>query len=170
MSKKSEDPLLSTIKNIRRLAAESEDLSQQTCEKLNEQGEAISRFSQSANNVEENLKVSSKLIKGIQSFGGRMSGWWSDVWESKPASANPQVNSFVKDQETIPNETRSYSSVGEDEALDEISKSLNRMKERALLISSSIREQNSTLSKVTNQVDVAREKVSGLHSQIKKKF
>ena len=161
------DEILQTIRNIKRTAAETEATSIAAATLINSQGEDISSISRDADKIENNLNLSGRVIKGFSSLSSRFFGNWTSP-QAPAAAADPKSEPATQAQKSCTAAPLRIAGEEGDAALDEVSSILSSIKNRTLELSSNLKTQNSTLNRVNGQVDLAREKISSQHSQIKK--
>ena len=161
----SDDPVLQTIQSIQRSAAATEQTSQSTNNLINSQGEEISRFQAEADQIEGNVKIAERMVAGLKSFGGRLMGWFE---VAAPEKVRHQVSPPIPQSSANVASTLSVDHPSsEDAALDEISRSLQRMKTNALNTRAAIRTQNATLEQVSTMVDRSRDGLKRLDGEVR---
>jgi len=74
-----------TTKNALRVAAETEQIATNTMVELEKQQEILDRVEDSADNIHGNLDMASRLMKGMESWTGAISNWFTSAPQRAPA-------------------------------------------------------------------------------------
>jgi hypothetical protein len=149
-----------TLRRIRDIQAQMEVTADRTSAVIHRQGEEIGAIALSAESVERTTSISARIVRGLESWSGRI----RNFFDTPSSVASGSEAAAVQSQTSM--ERRSKTEGEEEDALDEISASLGRLKERSLMVSSEIRRQNEQLeSSVMPSVDRS---VNVLQSQQKR--
>ena len=152
-----------TLTRIKQSANATEATSQAAAVRLEAQGQEISRISTDTEKIQDQLDISARLIRGIESLTGRMTNWFTSTHKST------SITNSTDKSPSLTTETAPKTSTATDQDLDEISNTLASIKARSLEISRNIQLQNASLDKVNSDFDSHREAISAQHSRIRKK-
>jgi hypothetical protein len=144
------------LQRIRQVQSELETTSDATSQIIHQQGEDVDRIAHSSSRVEHNVSLSSRLVRGLESFSGRVANFFS----SPPQPPKTLVNNPTASSSHSTSQPNSS-----EDPLDSISLSLGRLKEKSTRISQEIERQNASLEKSSTSVEGS---VSTLRAQHKK--
>jgi septal ring factor EnvC (AmiA/AmiB activator) len=178
-----EEEILRTLRDINRTAVETDQISAQTAEVINAQGEQINNIARNADKIEENLNTSDRLIRGFKGWSGRLANFISGPPTTSESSTGEKYPSYMPKaalgppQSVAPPATRpqtaSVKPANEfdqemDKQLDQISNVLCNIHARSLELSDSIARQVETVESVDRSIDKSNDRIKKQHEDIKR--
>ncbi|CUG30418.1 Hypothetical protein, putative [Bodo saltans] len=150
------------LKQACRDANASVEVGNDTNTKLSKQGEQMSSMSNTLDNIEYELKVSDRIMKGMSSWGGMVSSWFTSAPKAPKES---KVEVVKQERQRRPQETKpakpaplekKSSPVNEDRdeddrLLDALHNDLKIMKSQAKTQREVIKEQNTKLDELVKK-------------------
>ena len=140
----------------------SVDVGNDTNTKLSKQGEQMSSMSNTLDNIDYELKVSDRIMKGMSSWGGMVSSWFTSAPKA-PKEKKEEIRKSEKrpkrqDEKHRPIETlnRTHSPIAQghdedDQLLDALHNDLKIMKTQATTQREVIKEQNTKLDELVKK-------------------
>ena len=164
------------LEGILRISKETEEIAQNTCVELKNQGRTIDNIADKSLQVSNNIDKSERIVKGMSSFFGRIKNYFS---KPKPAEkiiepASPkliQPNVPVKSEEKLryPEKNAMFQAIDEeDKYLDEIINSVDNINIMARNISETLDYQNKKLDAITDITDRSDARLGKLNVKAKK--
>ncbi len=189
-SNTTQEEILRTLESINRTAANTDQISTATAGLIANQGEQIRNISNNANTIDANLNTSERLIRGIKSWGGRISNMFgatpSDETKKTiafpaylPAAAmakqepleqvsNRPSSSSAPTSQSVVSINKSEFDQRVDHQLDHISSVIANIKEKSLAISADISEQVNAVETADQSIARSKDRIHKQHDTIKK--
>jgi hypothetical protein len=140
----------------------SVDVGNDTNTKLSKQGEQMTSMSNTLENIEYELKVSDRIMKGMSSWGGMVSSWFTSAPKA-PKEKKEEIRKSEKrpkrqdeKHRPIENLNRTHSPIAQghdedDQLLDALHNDLKIMKTQATTQREVIKEQNTKLDELVKK-------------------
>ena len=157
--RREEDQYSRTIRSIQQVQEQLEHTSNVTSQIIHQQGEDVNRIADSQNTVEHNISLTSRFVRGLESFSGRVANFFS-------ANPVPSKSILTGGSGTAAAPQSRTSDDQQQDPLDDIASSLGRLKEKSLRISQEIERQNASLQKTSDSVDVSVSTLTSQHKRI----
>jgi hypothetical protein len=153
------------LRRIRERALATEAVSAATASTIASQHDEISRICNQTENVQQELKLTDRIIQGIDSWTGKFRNFFTS--SDQPEPATDQQRTFDLASGAKRNTPSSGSSQHHStDPLDEVEASLSTIKQRSLAISESIKRQNEMLETANSKMDSSKESLASQNRRI----
>jgi hypothetical protein len=175
MEKQIKSENVEALERVLKVSKETESIASATCVELKSQTDQIDRIYDKSYQVSDNIDKSERIVTGMSSFFGRVKNFFTkpkkkeEKVEIKPPQAQiPVPKPALVSQQGLKHETKPKTFEEEDKLLDEISSSVDNIKDMAISISDTLDYHNKKLDVITDVTERNTNRLNHLNYKAKK--